>query len=80
MLVQLISGILSARNMQISNSKLCEFVGEHAFPSTGFAVTWLGFRYSIGMMTTARPELPFPCLPRPRLGASLLGGGSNVTG
>ena len=31
-------------------------------------------------MTTARPGLPYPCSPRPRLGASLLGGGSNVTG
>ena len=44
------SGILSACNMQISNSKLCEskcyniapLVDEHALPPTGFAVAWLG--------------------------------------
>ena len=43
-LVQRISGILSACNMHISNSKLCEsskrskpLVDEHAFPPTGFA-------------------------------------------
>ena len=38
------------------------------------------FGGSGGMMTTARTELPYPSVPRPRLGASLLGGGSNVTG
>ena len=50
MLVQRISGILSACNMQIRNSKLCEsskrskphLVDEHAFPPTGFAVAWPG--------------------------------------
>ena len=57
---------------------------EHAFPPTGFL--WLGsahvtFGGSGGMVTTAGAELPYPgIVPRPRLGTSLLGGGSNVTG
>ena len=39
------------------------------------------FGGSGGVMTTARTELPYPCIvPRPRLGTSLHGGGSNVTG
>ena len=52
MLVQRISIILSACNMQISNSKLCEVLGiyrskpplldEHAFPLTEFTVAWFG--------------------------------------
>ena len=54
MLVQCISGILRACNMQISNSKLCEsskcreysavshpWLDEHAFPPMGFAVARL---------------------------------------
>ena len=32
-----------------------------------------------GIVTTARPELPYHVVPRPRLGASALGGGSNGT-
>ena len=49
--MQRISGILSARNMQIRNSKLCEnrvsvdyppLMDEHAFPPMVFAVAWLG--------------------------------------
>ena len=50
MLVQRISGILSACNMQISNSTLCESskcclysaVNHPCFPPTEFAVAWLG--------------------------------------
>ena len=41
----------------------CQF--EHAFPSTGFAVAlarpYVTFGGSGGIMTTARPELPYPC-------------------
>ena len=56
MLVQRISGILSACNMQISNSKLCEsskrskpsLVDEHAFPPTGFL--WLRLGCSLHLM------------------------------
>ena len=62
--------------MQITNSVVCDaskgciykqikspLVGEHAFPLTGFVcrsanVTFGG---SGGIMTTARPELPYPC-------------------
>ena len=52
----------------------------------GSARLFVTFGGSGGIMTTARTELPYPCcclthvVPRPRLGASLLGGGSNVTG
>ena len=39
-------------------------VGEHAYPPTGF-VCWsahvTNFGGSGGIMTTARPELPYPC-------------------
>ena len=63
--------------MQITNSVVCDtskgiiykqikppLVGEHAFPLTGF-VCWLAhvaFGGSGGIMTTARPELPYPCV------------------
>ena len=62
--------------MQITNSVVCgrskgciykqikpPLVGEHAFPLTGF-VCWsahVTFGGSGGIMTTARPELPYPC-------------------
>ena len=39
-------------------------VGEHAFPLTGF-VCWsaqVTFCGSGGIMSTARPELPYPCV------------------
>ena len=39
-------------------------VGEHAFPLTGF-VCWsahVTFGGSAGIMSTARPELPYPCV------------------
>ena len=63
--------------MQITNSVVCEtgkgciykqikpsLVGEHAFPSTGF-VCWsahVTFGGSGGIRSTARPELPYPCV------------------
>ena len=36
---------------------------EHAFPPIGFAVAWLfvTFGGSGGIMTSAGPELPYPC-------------------
>ena len=42
---------------------------EHAFPPTGFAVRGLArlhgtFGGSDGIMTTARPGLPYPCSPQ----------------
>ena len=40
----------------------------------------VSFGGSGGMMTTARPELPTRVVPRPKLGTSILGGGSSVTG
>ena len=39
-------------------------VGEHAFPPTGF-VCWsshVTFGCSSGIRSTARPELPYPCV------------------
>ena len=38
-------------------------VGEHAFPLTGFVCmsAHVTFGGSGGIMTTARPELPYPC-------------------
>ena len=57
---------------------------EHAFPPTGFAVALarlhVTFGGSGGIMTTAGPEMPIHVVPRPRLGARLLGVGSGVTG
>ena len=62
--------------MQITNSEICDrvnvglykqikpsLVGEHAFPPTGFVclVAHVTFGGSGGIMTTARPELPYPC-------------------
>ena len=41
-------------------------MGEHAFPLTGFvcgsANVTFGGSDGIGIMTTARPELPYPCV------------------
>ena len=41
---------------------------EHAFPPTGFAVAlarlYVTFGGSGGIMTTARPGLPYPCSPQ----------------
>ena len=53
-------------------------VGEHAFPLMGFIcrVVHVTFGGSGAIMTTARPELPYPW---PSLGTRLLGGGSSVT-
>ena len=62
--------------MQITNSVVCDaseggiykqikppLVGEHAFPLTGFVCrsALVTFGGSCGIMTTARPELPYPC-------------------
>ena len=62
--------------MQITNSKVCDqinvglckqikppLVGEHAFPLTGFVCKEAHFTFggSSGIMSTARPELPYPC-------------------
>ena len=63
--------------MQITNSVVCgesngciykqikpPLVGEHAFPLTGFVCrsAHVTFGGSGGIMTTARPELPYPCV------------------
>ena len=63
--------------MQITNSVVCgaskgciykkikpPLVGEHAFPPTGFVCkeAHVTFGGSGGIMTTARPELPYPCV------------------
>ena len=63
--------------MQITNSVVCgtskgciykqikpSLVGEHAFPLTGFVCrsAHVTFGGSGGIMTTARPELPYPCV------------------
>ena len=48
---------------------------EHAFPPTGFAVA---VRY-IWEQRLSERSCVTRVLPRPKLGASLLGGGSNVT-
>ena len=39
-------------------------MGEHAFPLTGFVCTsaHVTFGGSAGIMSTARPELPYPCV------------------
>ena len=63
--------------MQITNLEVCDtskgciykqikppLVGEHAYPPTGF-VCWsahVTFGGSCGIMSTARPELPYPCV------------------
>ena len=58
--------------MQITNSVVCDTskgsklnhpVGEHAFPLAGFVCkeAHVTFGGSGGIMTTARPELPYPC-------------------
>ena len=62
--------------MQITNLVVCgtskgclytqikpPLVGEHAFPPTGFVclVAHVTFGGSGGIMSTARPELPYPC-------------------
>ena len=63
--------------MQITNSVVCDaskgciyeqikplLVGEHAFPLTGFVCrsAHITFGGSGGIMTTARPKLPYPCV------------------
>ena len=63
--------------MQITNSVVCgaskcciykqikpPLVGEHAFPLTGFVcrAAHVTFGGSGGIMSTARPELPYPCV------------------
>ena len=58
-------------NMQITNSAVgslyrqikSPLVDEHAFPLTGFVrdSAHVTFRGSGGIMSTARPELPYPC-------------------
>ena len=63
--------------MQITNSVVCgtskgciykqikpPLVFEHAFPLTGFVcmAANVTFGGSGGIMTTARPELPYPCV------------------
>ena len=39
-------------------------MGEHAFPLTGFVceLAHVTFGGSGGIMSTARPELPYPCV------------------
>ena len=55
-------------------------VVEHAFPLTGFVGLSANstFGGSSGIMSTARPEMPYPCISRPSLGLRLLGVESNV--
>ena len=63
--------------MQITNSVVCgtskgciykqikpPLVGEHAFPPTGFVckAAHVTFGGSGGILSTARPELPYPCV------------------
>ena len=63
--------------MQITNSVVCgrskgctykqfkaPLVGEHAFPLTGFVCrkAHVTFGGSGGIRSTARPELPYPCV------------------
>ena len=58
--------------MQITNSVDCgankgcipPLVGEHAFPLTGFVcmTAHVTFGGSGGIRSTARPELPYPCV------------------
>ena len=63
--------------MQITNSVVCDaskgciykqikppLVGEHAFPLMGFVcmAAHVTFGVRSGIMTTARPELPYPCV------------------
>ena len=63
--------------MQITNSVVCgasngciykqikpPLVGEHAFPLTRFVCrsAHVTFGVSGGIMSTARPELPYPCV------------------
>ena len=63
--------------MQITNSVVCDtgkgciykqikplLVGEHAFPLTGFVCrsARVTFGGSGGIRSTARPELPYPCV------------------
>ena len=63
--------------MQITNSVVCDtskscikkqmkppLMGEHAFPLTGFVCkeAHVTFGGSGGTMSTARPELPYPCV------------------
>ena len=63
--------------MQITNSVVCDaskslhilqikshLVGEHAFPLTGFVCrsAHVTFGGNGGIITTARPELPYPCV------------------
>ena len=54
---------------------------EHVFPLTGFVGLSANaiFCGSGGIMSNARPELPYPCISRPSLGSRLLGVKSNVT-
>ena len=74
MLVQRIYGILSACNMQIRNSTLCESskcwlysaINHHWWRSKLFhrqvVRLYVTFGGSGVIMTTARPELPYPCV------------------
>ena len=80
--------------MQITNSVVCDrvnvgvykqikpsLVGVHAFPLTGFVcmaahVTNGG---SGGIMTTARPELPYPCNSQAKSRDKTSRRGSNMT-
>ena len=57
-------------------------MGEHAFPLTGFVYlkAHVTFGGSGGIMTTARPELPYPCNSQAAsFRTRILGGWSNVT-
>ena len=81
-------------DMQFTNSVVCgrskgciykqikpPLVGEHAFPLAELVCRSAHFTFggSGGIMSTARPELPYPCNSQASLGTRLLGGGSNVT-
>ena len=57
---------------------------EHAFPPTEFAVAlslpFITSGGSGGIMTTARPGLPYPCSPQSKTPGQSSPRGSNVTG
>ena len=54
---------------------------EHAFPLTGFVCELANviFGCSGGIMTTARPELPYPCVSQAKPRDETSRRGSNVT-
>ena len=84
-------GTASLGNMQISNSRLCELskccvysaVNHHWWMSMLFhrrGLLWLGSAVCYQAARLPDRSCLTHVVPRPRLGTSLLGGGSNVTG